>query len=360
MAQQNEGGNDSIVAMAIILLIIFAIWYFLGQKIAIGYIFIKKAELLLLQYSGVEWFVQTFAPSIWEKHAIPAIELMYAKKKGGYSAKELSIIGSGIGYFSRFFYIGIIGFFAYKVWKKNPSQRFKVRYSMKTLAKSEQRQWPAIAPVVNLDLVSEPIDKGKWAMAKRPVDFARYYSLLDEENKLIRNKSEKLFAAQLGKLWEGPNRLRPYERALFTAFIAQACGDLEGAKKGLNLLSVSMAAGKPDYSWVLPLLKTHYKDEKIQKIVKKHAYVYTVMASVLKEARTFGVCASAQFIWLRPVNRPLWYTLNGVGRRVAFAEVAGIFAHWIAEEVAGQAIERPYVIKAVDGLERAIMDVKFD
>lgn len=355
MAQQNDSGNDSIVAMVIILIIFVAIWYFFGAKLTAFYLETKKIELLILRYTGIPFLF----PELWAKHVVPVIDLLELKKPK-YSFAEVKFIGEKIGMFSRFYYLPPLLFLGYKVWQKNPSQRYKKKFSMKTLAQSEQRLWPAIAPVVNLDLIKEPIDKGKWAMAKRPVDFARYYGLLDEENKLIRNKAEKLFAAQLGRLWEGVNKLKPYERALFAAFAAQACGDLVGAKQGLDALSISMAKNTPDYSWVNDLLKKHIKEEKIQKIMKNHAYVYTVMAALLKEARGFGVMASAQFIWLRPLNRPLWYTLNGVGRRVAFAEVGGIFAHWIAEGVAGKAIERPYVIKAVDGLERAILDVKFD
>lgn len=121
-----------------------------------------------------------------------------------------------------------------------------------------------------------------------------------------------------------------------------------------------MSAGVPDYKFVNELLKKYADNPKVKEITSKHAYVYTVMASLLESARSFGVLASAQFIWLRPTNRLMWYTLNGVGRRVAFCEVAGIYAHWISEKVAEHAIERPYVIKAVDGLERALYDVKFD
>ncbi len=363
MSEQNSGGNsnDSIWLMLLVLCIFMAIFYFYGNQIASVFLIIKKIEYYMIKFTGMELLFS----GAWNKNVVPALEMFETVNKTiesgkKVSMKQLSIIGSGIGYFSRWYYVAICAVVSYMVYKRIPSQRFKNKYSMKTLVKSEQKLWPAIAPVVNLDLVSEPIHEGKWAMAMRPVDFAKKYGLLDEENKLIRYKAEKLFAAQLGRLWEGHKKLNAYERALFAAFVAQACGDLKGAKEGLDLLSISMANNKPDYSWVSGLIEKHAKEEKIQKIIASHAYVFTVMAALLKEARTFGVLASAQFIWLRPKNRTLWYTLNGVGRRVSYAEVAGIFAHWIAEDIAGKALERPFVVKAVDGLEIAISEVKFD
>jgi intracellular multiplication protein IcmP len=251
-------------------------------------------------------------------------------------------------------------FIGRRVLSKNPFQKFRRSHSMKTLVQSEQRLWPAISPVAKLELIPQDIDKGPWAMSRKPLDFARSYKLLDEGNKLNRDRSEKLFAMQLGKLWEGSGKLPAYARALFACFASQACGDIESAKLGLDKLSLAMADGREDYSWVPELLAKYEKSEKVQSVVKRHAYVYTVMASMLKAAREFGVMQSPQFIWLRPKNRQLWYILNGVGRRVAFAEIAGIYAHWIAEEVAEHPIERPYVVKAVDGLERALLEVKID
>ena len=197
-------------------------------------------------------------------------------------------------------------------------------------------------------------------MSRKPYEFARYYKLLDEGNKLNRDRAEKLFAMQLGKLWEGSSKLPSYARALFACFAAQACGGIEDAKKGIDRLNISIADKKEDYSWVGEMLEKYENDERVQTVIQSHAYAYTVMAGMLKAAREYGVMQSPLFIWLRPKNRSLWYILNGVGRRVAFAEVAGIYAHLIAEEIAGHPIERPYVVKAVDGLERALLEVKME
>ena len=82
------------------------------------------------------------------------------------------------------------------------------------------------------------------------------------------------------------------------------------------------------------------------------------MSQMLEYARGTGVFPPSYFIWLKPRDRTLWYALNCVGRQVAFVEVAGIFGHWKAEQIAAHKIDTPYVAKAVDGLERALSEVK--
>ena len=57
-----------------------------------------------------------------------------------------------------------------------------------------------------------------------------------------------------------------------------------------------------------------------------------LIASLLEMARIDGVLASAEFLWLKPVDRRMWYMLNCVGRQTAVAEIAGLFAHWQAEK----------------------------
>lgn len=354
--QQHDNSNDSLLYAVAIAVVVVAIWWFFGKYISAAYIMSKKMEYYVLKYT----FIPELFTTQWTARILPVEPFLLEPSKEALTFGRLGQVGSAVGYFSRWYYVAILGFIGYRILLKNPLQKFRRSHSMKTLVESEQRLWPAIAPVAKLNLVKQDIDKGPWAMSRKPLDFARYYKLLDEGNVLNRDRSEKLFAMQLGKLWEGTGKLPPYARALFACFAAQACGEIAEAKVGLDKLSIAMSQEKTDYVWVSAMLAKYEKDERVQRVIKSHAYVYTVMASMLKAAREFGVMQSPQFIWLRPKNRHLWYTLNGVGRRVAFAEIAGIYAHWIAEEVAGHPIERPYVSKAVDGLTRALLEVIID
>ena len=81
------------------------------------------------------------------------------------------------------------------------------------------------------------------------------------------------------------------------------------------------------------------------------------MASMLEGARNIGVLASAEFIWLKPIDRGLWYMLNSVGRSTAVAEICGAYAHWIAESRNNGPLFAPMVGEAIKGLEIALTEL---
>ena len=57
------------------------------------------------------------------------------------------------------------------------------------------------------------------------------------------------------------------------------------------------------------------------------SYALTLMGSMLELARADGVLAVAEFIWLKPVDRRLWYMLGSAGRQTPFVEVSGPSSH---------------------------------
>ena len=147
-------------------------------------------------------------------------------------------------------------------------------------------------------------------------------------------------------------------RALFAAFAARINSDTKSAAHILAQLSVS-STSKLNLTGVDELLKKHANTKLVQKIVHTHGYVLTVMASMLEGARDDGVQASADFLWLKPLDRRLWYTLNTVGRQTPFVEVAGVFAHWVAEKEAGRKLLVPIVEEATNALDLALKEVVY-
>lgn len=346
-----DSSNDIMYALVAISLVLCAIYYFFGTQIIGAYLTLKLWELK---------FISAVWPSNSNLELIKIIENTPLKK---WTLKEVFSIGGYVGKMANIPLLLILGYFTYKIWDKNPLQKYKRVFDMKTLKQSEQRLWPYIAPVVNLNLISEPFDKGPYAMAMKPYDFAVKHKLLDNEKDVTsinKTKSEKLFISQLDKLFAGFNKLKKHEQALFVVMAAHGCGDKAGAMAAIAAMAQSAAQNPkkmPDFSSVKPLLK-YVDDARVQEICNKHAYVYTVMAQMIEFARTTGVFPPSYIIWLRPRDRTLWYVLNCVGRQVAFVEVAGIFGHWKAEKTANHKLEAGYVVKAVEGLEIALSEVK--
>lgn len=283
---------------------------------------------------------------------------------------DVEMLGTEAGSWIRIPFAIILFILAIIVYFGNTTREYKRRYNMQELANLEQQNWPQIMPVLNQNLLKTDIDKGPWAMAMTPLQFCKRKGLLEEVNarqehkyytqpvevRLRRGLANQEFALQLGPLWKSIEKLPPHIKALFAAFAARINADSKAAENLLMQLNKSSLT-KLDLTGVDELLKKHASTKPVQRIVHSHAYVMTVMASMLEGAREDGVQASADFLWVKPIDRRLWYTLNTVGRQTPFVEVAGIFAHWIAEKEAGKKLLVPNVEEATKALEIALSEV---
>jgi intracellular multiplication protein IcmP len=97
----------------------------------------------------------------------------------------------------------------------------------------------------------------------------------------------------------------------------------------------------------------------VQKVIAVHGYIVTAMASLLVASREAGVLSTAEILWLKTTDRRMWYMLNSVGRYTAMGEIAGAFAHWLAEKKLGLPLVVPMVEEAVKGLELALSDILY-
>ena len=337
--------------------------YVVGAIMVIGFI-VKMVwgDAMLSAWLAVRHAYASAILWLWPGNLVGLEESVYWMKTyyiQEWNGDRVGILGKQLRPFMWPIFALPLGYFAYRVWAKNPGVKLRRSMNMGSLAESESRVWPWIKPALGKKIIDLPIDDGPWAMALHPLEFARKYSLLDGQA-LNPDRAEKLFASQLGPLWEGPEKLRSSTRALYACFCAQACSDNKAAIAGLKTLALTMSSGKPDYSFVKELLDKYYKDERVQAVTKRHAYVSTVVSATLMEARKYGVLPPNFFLWLRPINRSLWYTLNGVGRSTPFAEASGVHAHRLAEQVAGYGIELAYVKKCVDALEKALKEVEHE
>lgn len=352
MSQQgnNDNSNDLLYGLTAVVILVTAFFYFYGHVIYKYILLLKYYELSIINIVYTDNTINKIMMAISNTESF----------KKEWNIDKFLVYAGKASFYTNFLILPFIIFISYYNIKNNRAKDFKRVLNMKTLAKSESRIWPFIAPVLDQDIINKSIYEGEWAMAKNPVNFCRHYKLLDDSNQLIEKKAEKIFAAQLGKLWDGHKKLPKHVKALFVIFAAKGCGDKSVSDKYIEKIALDMAYNrdKIDYSWADKLIEKYIQHEEVQQIIKSHAYISTIMASMLEFARTQGVLPSSYFIWLKPMDRKLWYILNGVGRKVAFCEISGIYAHWIAEKVAMEPIEKPYVSKAVSGLLSELKMIK--
>jgi intracellular multiplication protein IcmP len=369
-----QSGQDNSSAMLWIVAMVFAtlggVWYAFKNQIIAFYLTVKLYEVYFLSHLTQRLHLDTY---YYYFEQLRSVILFARNNPTSITFNDLLNLGTGVGNWLRIPFVVLMFIMAILVYVSNTAHVFRRIYSMRDLAKLEKMNWPQISPVLELDLIKTDIDAGPWAMAMTPMQFCKRYKLLEEVRPqrregmtrkewdridvvLKRGEANKLFAMQLGPLWRGIDKIPPYSKALFAVFAARANADTAAAVKLLRQLNLSNPTAL-NMAGVDELIKKHENTKIVQKVLHSHAYVLTIMASMLAIAREDGVQASADFLWLKPVDRRLWYTLNTVGRQTPFIEVAGIFAHWIAEKEAARRLIVPMVEEATKAVEIALKEV---
>ncbi|KTD00617.1 IcmP protein [Legionella geestiana] len=368
MAQQSSsqqgGGGDNAFApvwITVLLMIVgYLLWYYEHTAIVrfVFWLNLLQAHIVTL-FMGDEVLAQP-------------IYLMQTIDPAAVEWSQLVSLTAMVGDYVRYPVGVMLVIFAIVIYQSNIRQKYRKAHDMKSLRAQEQYNWPAIMPIVPVDLVSQDIDTGPWAMALSPMEFARKHQLLRKDDALLdnpvpglemtaglrRGDAKRVFTLQLGPYWEGFERMPPHARVLCAVFMARMNRDRDSARHILEVMDRTTVAGKPQYSVADATIKKFRNAENVQLTIAKHAYMLTVMASLLQQSREDGVVPSSEFLWLKPLDRRMWYMLNSVGRQTPYVEVGGPFAHWVAERTIGRRCLVPMVEEAINALEVAIREIK--
>lgn len=365
MAKKNKGpgeDKDNGIVIAGLVLLVFillgplwmeAVWAKVGVIFTFIFAHLRKAEMVVFAgiFEGAAYL---------DKYLDAVLAARRSLSLDGYTAMM-----SRTGDYVRWLFIPPMLLTAAWVFVRSPRERFSNRHTMSSLAKSQVGVWPEIAPVAAMqdDLVDADPTKGEWASAMTEREFAARHKLVSKDGPLDRAGARAVFSKQLKARWPGADRLPKHQRALFAVFCLRLAGKQDEALVAIRKLASSFQAkgiNGLDVSWVDKAIEAHGQHPLVLKAIKRHAYTYTVLATMLQVARADGVLASALFVWLKPTDRELWYMLNNVGRYAFHAECAGIAAHWLFEKTLGAAVTTPMVEKAVDGLEMALREYRDD
>jgi len=363
-AQQQQQSGDNGMAPVWIIVLLFLV----------GYIVWREAHQYIVSF--------IFFFNIWQAKLVNLfiggnvlaneINIMQTIDPRSVDWQQLMMLTTNVGEYIRYPVLLIFVGLAIWLYQSDITLKYRKVYTMKSLSGQEQYNWPAIMPVVKEDFIATDINAGPWAMALSPMEFARKYNLLKKDDILLdksvpgqemtagvrRGDAKRVFTLQLGPYWDGFDRCPPQARALAAVFMARMNRDRESANLILSSLDEDSKTGKMDYSIANSVIRKHQNAENVQEIISKHAYLLTVLASLLHASRDDGVVPSSAFLWLKPIDRRLWYMLNCVGRQTPYSEVAGPFAHWKAENVMGRRSLVPMIDESIKALEIAIREVK--
>lgn len=245
--------------------------------------------------------------------------------------------------------------------------QYRRRLNLEGLMREQARSFPAIQPFLKFDPrklpfrapgQAVPAQLPLFAEALSPEEWVAYHEIPVNGTQLDAAAAHRALAQQLGKRWEGPQKLPLHMQGLFAAFALKHVRKRKDSEELFNQLALSWSAdgGFKPSAKVRSRIAQVIKDPKIggalQKYADQHAYVTTAMLRSLARAREEGgVIAPAIFLWLRGHDRTLWYPLNNLGRKSFHAEAAGAMVHYTHEIIAGQKIPTPRFEEVIKNIE---------
>ena len=157
-----------------------------------------------------------------------------------------------------------------------------------------------------------------------------------------------------------PDRFSPAGKVLFALLCAHAFGGREGKKDyakaadQINRTAAGQKNGIPNLT-VAQWLYTKYRmNPDARMLFQVHHWEYTYLMSLFLKAKKPGKVTHTDFIWLKPMDRIMFYALNTVGRHTPHAESAAAFAQLDFEIKAAKFERLPLRARADGQLEATI------
>lgn len=356
MSKKNkpQGGGDPNQNEAFLFigvgLILFMLWMAYHTKIAALVLGIRGAEA---------WVIGLFTDELLELQT-----WMKYVKRSTVSAGQMWDASSQVGSYIRWACFPFFLYFGYSLFKNSPTEKFLKVYTFKTLPPAVASLYPWMRISVTNDFTKMDPQKGNWAVSKSERQFARVHGLRDSNGDLDRAKATKVFINQLGQLWMGVDHLPEHAKGMFALLLVRMCKDFKRGDKLLLQLANSAADGKLDISGSDEIIAEFIDHPSFKRLLKRHAYEKTLFVSMLLAARGGDsgkdYLPPNWFLWLKGIDRGLWYALEDVGRRTYHVEAAGVYSHWLTEVARNKKLEIPFVVNAVDAFDAELRKFTFD
>ncbi|MEG5552362.1 conjugal transfer protein TrbA [Enterobacter wuhouensis] len=249
-------------------------------------------------------------------------------------------------------------------WLHHPARNWHTRrvLNISTLPFAMEAISPAIAPVLS-EGEADRLLLDKRRPERRPAQSPEGFA---EEHKLISNMqldvalSRKVFMAQLGRELNGWKSLSPHEKALFSIFGLQFfLDDRSAARELMDALNRSCRLksrrdkGKysvPVYALARNAFRRVIQSDGAKQWLREHRYVRSGLVWLYAHDLRL---TPPNWLWLKGVDRTLFYALHRANTTKGFIEGAGIVAVARTETEAirlGLPCPQACVDEAIDGL----------
>lgn len=248
--------------------------------------------------------------------------------------------------------------------------------NMPDFANYQAEFWQVASVGANFD---PDADDPRTEQSMTPPEWLRANKIsLTEKEGLDVEAAGRAFSRQLGSAWTGVRNAPYHVQAICVMSALNRKWErdkLDGLRNGLAVAHVrnnEADAAKVSKALLAPFLKDDKLVRGIDKVCGKHFYTSTAAVRMYGWGGPFPVwdggegaeLAPAKFLWLKKVDRNLWYALQQVGRRAFLIEGGGAINHYFYERIGGdRPVSEPKVIQCIEGLQKyldyhAIRDIQ--
>ncbi len=329
-------------------------------------------------------------------------------KPGSLSAMKVLDILVYPAIFVRPFFVLILPYLLYLLYKRTRPSRQATRENIYSLAKRLAPLFPQIMIAIYDKKHRGGYDEGSYRREDTPIRFAINHGLLHahkrnwdgslseetvevsfdsskansnahlviedhlergissvhERCQFDKQRAAKVFTSQLGPLWTSIEDLSHSHKLLFCAIALFANGKKRESYKLFEDICRQWAPEKPrnhlifDPKFIKNLIDSVSDSDDVKFAINNHAYVTTVFQGLLFQARKRGRVPSNLFYWLKREDRILWYSLNQEGGQCGWTESGGPRSHLLAERAVKKslndtgfsALYNPEIQEGIDAL----------
>lgn len=397
---ESRGGAEFIFFFILFVGLVFGLWFIMREPLMwisfyVSYYFFK-GYVIVCEYIP---FLMTKAQ---HRELLSAVKHIPSTDPTQHGFMALMTMFKIHGYIGRWFFIPLTLWWGWSTRKGVVRFKFKRRIgSVYQMIDIQSKFFPASAIVKGKNFLKMHPYEGPWATYALPLDFALDNQILWTSKSLVSEHSKidektmfpvppfsleqkvlgfpykrKLmpshryvifhfdnchdtFVRQLGPKWDGHKSLPPLERALYAIFCTQMAGKQSEAWKMVEQIAFSWRESRyddkgklqsphfADTGGVDALIEKYANTREVREIEALHYHKYNVLQALLAVARKKGRLMHSNLLWVKPMNRELWYCLCGEGGQVAYWEAAGPWAHAQVERLMGRSIAVPMVAGAV-------------
>lgn len=289
-----------------------------------------------------------------------------------------------------------LGYLVYRIFSKNSAGNLRRRLDPMQAAYEIAKTFPAIMPVLHLgpDLVADKLPL--WRRQTFPEDIWTKEKVggrtLAAGNKLSWDRTTTYFRGgevkdgphqkRNGRRWSRmlgflvvdlvadignqekicfPDRFSPQGKVLFALLCAYAFGGREGkedykkAADAINQSALGQKNGLPNLTVAQWLYNKYRMDKTARMLFRVHHWEYTYLTMLFRKAKINGKTTHTDFIWLKPMDRILFYVLNTEGRQTPHAEASAAFSQLDYEYKAARNERLPLRLRSDGTIEANIV-----